>query len=132
VKYERGSLTLGLFACLECATGLGLFLVPGIIISLLFGQTQPVPETLLLARLGGAALLAIGAVSWGARTFHRSRAGLGLLIGITLYNGLAAAVLAYAALGLNMQGVLIWPAALYHAALLPWCVVNALRMLQQR
>ena len=132
MEYERRSLTLGLFACLECATGLGLVLVPGIVIGLLFGQTQPVPETLLLARLGGAALLAIGAVCWGAQTFHRSRAGLGLLIGVTLYNGLAAAVLAYAALGLNMQGVLIWPAALYHAALLPWCLASALRMQRQR
>ena len=131
MKYERRSLTLGLFACLECATGLGLFLVPGIVINLLFGQSQPVPETLLLARLGGAALLAIGAVSWGARRFHKSQESLGLLIGLTLYNGLAAAVLAYAALGLNMQGVLLWPAVLYHAALLPWCLACALRMLQQ-
>jgi hypothetical protein len=126
------SRTLGLFACLECATGLGLLLLPGIVIDLLFGQTQSVPETLLLARLGGAALLAIGAVCWGAQTFHRSRAGLGLLIGVTLYNVLAAAVLAYAALGLNMQGVLMWPAALYHALLLPWCLASARRMQQQR
>jgi hypothetical protein len=132
VEHERRSLTLGLFACLECATGLGLLLLPGLVVSLLFGQAQPVPETLLVARLGGAALLAIGAVCWGTHTFHRSRAGLGLLIGVTLYNGLAAAVLAYAALGLNMQGLLIWPAALYHAALLPWSLASALRMLQVR
>jgi len=132
VKSESRSLTLGLFAGLECATGLGLFVVPGIVIGLLFGLSQPVPETLLLARLGGAALLAIAAVCWGARTFHRSPAGRGLLIGVALYNGLAAAVLAYAALGLDMRGVLIWPAALYHAALLPWCLTSGLRMQQQR
>ena len=130
MESDRRSPTLGLFACLECATGLGLLLIPGTVIGLLFGQTQPAPETLALARLGGAALLAIGAVSWGARTFHRSRAGLGLLTGLTLYNGLAAAVLAYAGLGLNMQGVLRWPAVLYHAALLPWCLASALRMQQ--
>jgi hypothetical protein len=117
----RRSLTLGLFACLECATGLGLLLAPGVVLRLLFGLTQPVTETLLLARLGGAALVALGAISWGAGRFHRSPAGLGLMIGITLYNGLAAAVLAYAAVGLNMQGVLIWPATLAHAALLLWC-----------
>jgi hypothetical protein len=132
VESEGRSLTLGLFACLECATGLGLLLVPGIVIGLLFGPRQPVAETLLLARLGGAALLAIGVVCWGARAFHRSRAGLGLLIGVTLYNGLAAAILAYAAFGLDMQGVLIWPAALYHAALLPWCLASARRMQRQR
>lgn len=132
MKDERRSLTLGLFAYVECATGLGLMLVPAITTSLLFGWTQPTLETLLLARLGGAAVLAIGAASWGARTFHRSRASLGLLIGLTLYNGLAAAILVYAALGLNMQGVLMWPATLYHAALLPWCLASARRMLQQR
>jgi hypothetical protein len=128
VKVERRSLTLGFFACLECATGLGLLLVPGIVISLLLGLIQPAPETLLLARLAGAALLALGAASWGAGTFHRSPAGFGLLIGVTLYNGLAAAVLVYAALGLNMQGPLIWPATLTHAALLLWCLISAIRM----
>jgi hypothetical protein len=51
------------------------------------------------------------------------------MIGITLYNGLAAAVLAYAAVGLNMRGVLIWPATLAHAALLLWCLASAGRML---
>lgn len=132
MKHERRSLILGLFAGLECATGIGLFLAPGVVISLLFGQSQPVPESLLLARLGGAALLTICVASWGARTFDRSSASLGLLSGITLYNGLAAAVLAYAALGLNMEGILIWPAAVYHAALFPWCLVTALRILQQR
>jgi len=111
---------------------LGLLLVPAVVIGLLFGQAQPVPETLLLARLGGAVLLALDAVSWGAGTFDRSRAGLGLIIGITLYNGLAAAVLAYAALGPNMQGVLIWPATLAHAALLLWCLASVLRILRQR
>lgn len=132
MKHEKRSLTLSLFACLECATGVGLLLVPGIVISLLLGLTQPVPETLLLARLGGAALLALGAASWGARTFHSSSAGVGFLIGVTLYNGLAAAILAYAALGLDMQGILIWPATLTHAALLLWCLASALGMLRQR
>ena len=129
---ERRSLTLGLFACLECATGLGLLLVPAIVIGLLLGLTQPAPETLLLARLAGAALISLGAASWGAGIFHRSPAGLGLLIGVTLYNGIAAAILVYAGLGLNMQGVLIWPASLTHAALLLWCLASALRMLRQR
>jgi hypothetical protein len=129
---ERRSLILSLFACLECATGLGLILAPDFLISLLFGQTESVPVTLLLARLGGAALLAVGAMSWGAGTFHRSQAGLSLLIGVTLYNGLAALVLAYSAFGLAMRGVLIWPAMLLHAALLHWCLASALRMQRQR
>lgn len=132
MKDERRGLILGLFACLECATGLGLLLMPGIVLDLLFGQTLPAPETLLLARLGGAALVALGAASWGARSFEKSPAGLGLLIGVTLYNGCAAAVLAYAAVGLNMQGVLIWPAVLSHAALLLWCLASALRILRLR
>ncbi len=132
MKDAGRSQTLRIFAGLEGATGLGLLLEPGIVIRLLFGQTQPVLETLLLARLGGAALLAIGAISWGARTLHGPQSNRGLLIGILLYNGLATAVLAYAALGLNMQGVLIWPATLCHAALLWWCLVIALRMLHQR
>jgi hypothetical protein len=131
VKHGKRSLILGLFAGLECATGIGLFLAPGVVIGLLFGQFQPAPESLLLARLGGAALLTIGVASWGARTFDKSPASFGLLIGITLYNGLATVVLAYGALGLNMRGILIWPAVLIHTALLVWCLATVLRVLRR-
>ena len=128
MQEEGRSPTLGLFAGLEAATGLGLLLRPDLVIGLLFGLAGPAPEALLLARLSGAALLAIGVIGWGSRVLHGSRGDRGLLIGILLYNGLAAAVLAHAALGLNLQGVLIWPATLYHAAMLAWCLVIALRM----
>ena len=132
VRPEKRSPTLGLFAGLEGATGLGLLLVPGVVIGLLFGPIEPAHGALLLARLGGAGLLALGAASWAARTFRRSPAGLGLLVVVTLYNGLAAGVLAYAAIGLDRRGVLIWPAILCHAALFAWCLASAREVLARR
>ena len=128
MRPEKRSPTLGLFAGLEGVTGLGPLLVPGVVLGLLFGPIEPAPAALLLARLGGAGLLALGAASWAARAFRRSPAGLGLLVVVTLYNGLAAGVLAYAAIGLDRRGVLIWPALFCHAALLAWCLASARRV----
>ena len=59
-------------------------------------------------------------------------AAASLLVVVTLYNGLAAGVLAYAAIGLDRRGVLIWPAILCHAALFAWCLASARGVLARR
>jgi hypothetical protein len=109
-------------AVLEVGTGLLLLFVPAVPLALLLGVGQAAPEALLVTRVAGAALLAIGVACWSARNGGQSAAQLGLLIGILIYDGAAAALLAYAALGLGMVGMALWPAVVAHAALAVWCV----------
>jgi hypothetical protein len=110
-------------AFLEAGTGLLLLSVPAVPMALLLGAEEAGPETRLIARVAGAALLALGTASWFARNGAPSEGQDGLLIGILIYDGAAAALLVYAALGLGMVGMVLWPAVVTHVALAVWCVL---------
>jgi len=118
---HRASLLI-VTALVESITGLLLLLVPALAVALLLGASSPAPETLLVSRIAGAALLAIGVDCWMARNDHGRAAQLGLLVGVLIYDLAAAALLAYGGLILNMYGVALWPAVILHAALAVWCL----------
>jgi hypothetical protein len=110
-------------AVIEVGTGLALLVVPSVPLALLLGVSVTVPEALLVGRVTGAALLAIGVAGWLARGDRQGHAQLGLLTGLLIYDGAAAALLGYAGLVMNMAGTLLWPAVVLHTALAVWCLV---------
>lgn len=103
----------------EAATGLLLLVQPSLMLSILLGIGTAAPETLLIGRIAGAALLAFGVACWAGRRDNRR----GLLTAVLIYDIAAAALLAYAGLGLNLTGIALWPAVVLHAALAVWCAV---------
>ncbi len=111
-------------AIAETATGLALLIFPALPLQLLIGATQLGPEVDLVSRVAGAALLAIGIASWLARADGDSPAQQGLLTGVLIYDGAAAALLAYAGLILKLDGIALWPAVVLHAALAVWCLFS--------
>jgi hypothetical protein len=110
-------------ALIEARTGLLLLVLPSVPIALLLGVEHSAPETILVARVTGAALLAFGVASWFAPNDQDRRARLGLLTAILIYDLAAAALLAYAGLVLSMAGLVLWPAVVIHAALAICCVL---------
>jgi len=111
-------------ALLEASAGLGLLGIPGTAIALIFGIQEPSPEALIVGRIGGAALLAIGVACWIARDDDGSRSQHGLLWGMILYNVGACAVLAFAGATLKVTGFALWPVALLHAFMAIWCAMS--------
>jgi hypothetical protein len=111
---------MGLF---EGGTGLLLLVLPSIPLVLLIGVDQAGPEMILVARVTGAALLAIGVACWLGRRDRLGPAQLGLLAGALLYGTAAAVLLAYAGVALGLAGIALWPAVVLHAALAAWGVV---------
>jgi len=67
-------------------------------------------------------LLSFGCACWPARNDGPSRAVQGLIGAMLLYNSAAIAVLANAAAGARLVGVLTWPTIALHAALAIWCI----------
>ncbi|WP_147283625.1 hypothetical protein [Bosea caraganae] len=107
-------------ASVEAAIGLGLLVLPSIPFALLLGLESTAAEALLVGRIAGAALLAIGVASWMARGDALNRSLLGLLTGILIYNTAVSILLVYAGAILKMTGGLLWPTVAFHAILAGW------------
>jgi len=113
---------LKLTAIIEAATGLGLIAVPSVVVRLLLGSPLDISAAVMLGRVAGAALLALGVACWLARDDTQSRAARGLVVAMLIYNIAATALLAFAAIGLRLHGVALWPAVVLHAVMGAWCV----------
>jgi len=109
-------------AAVETATGLALLGLPSLVDSLLLGGSLDTPAALVVARVTGAALLALGIACWLARNDEKSRAAAGLVTAMLLYNVAAVAVLVYASIVLGLAGIGLWPAVVLHVALAVWCI----------
>ncbi len=108
-----------LTAALEGVTGLGLLLAPATIAFVLLGNTLDTPISLVVARVAGAALVALGVACWHARLDPDSSAAAGIVGGMLLYNSAVASLLAYVAIALGLFGAGLWG---LHLALAVWCV----------
>jgi len=111
-------------ALIEVGAGLALVCLPALAIRLVLGVSEPSPEALIVGRLGGAGLLAIGVAFWLARDDGGSRSQHALLWGILVYNVGACVVLATAGLIVRISGVALWPAVALHAVLTIWCAAT--------
>src|SRR6266478_1138112 len=113
---------LKLAAIIEAATGLALIAVPAIVVRLLLGA-EISGASIPLARVAGAALLALGVACWLARDDTQSRAARGLVVALLMYNIVATAVLAFAGIGLGLHGGVLWAAVVLPAVMAIWCIV---------
>jgi hypothetical protein len=108
-------------AIIEIGVGIPLLVTPSLVAQLLLGTPLSSPAALLVARIAGAALLAIGVSCWLER-----RAPIvpvtGLVSGLLVYNAAVFALLLYATLADGLSGMGIWPACALHAAMAVWCV----------
>jgi hypothetical protein len=109
-------LLLTLCGGLEILAGLTAMIAPGPLLSLLLGGPGDA-VALVLARLFGAGVFALGLACVKARHDVASPAGLAVSIGITAYNFLAAVVLLWTAAEMGLGGLLLWGAGIGHAVL---------------
>lgn len=101
---------------LEVVVGALALISPTIVIDVLLGGPADA-GTIVLARLFGAGVFALGLACLKARDDVGSAAGLAVSLGITSYNILAAVVILGAAGGLSLGGPLLWVAGIGHAVL---------------
>ncbi len=109
-------------AIIEAAPGVGLLALPAVVAGMLLGASLDMPAALTVARVAGAALLALAVACWLARTDERSRAAKGLVVAMFVYNIAAVAVLAFAGISLRLVGVALWPAVVLHVVMAVWCL----------
>jgi hypothetical protein len=111
-------------AVIELGAGLALLCCPSAMAALLLGASLEAPAALIVARVGGAGLLALGVACWLARGDSQSRAARGLVSAMLLYDLAAAVILAYAGIGFGQRGAALWPAVALHAVMAIWCMTS--------
>ena len=89
-------LLLSITGAVEAATGLLLLAAPSMLVELLLGAPPGSAAGVTVARVTGAALLALGVACWLARDDAPSRAAKGLVAAMLLYNVAVVAVLVIA------------------------------------
>ena len=109
-------------ALVEAGAGLMLLVTPSLATRLLLDIDRPAPEALVVGRVCGAALLAIGVACWFARSDRGSLSQRGVLRAALVYNIGAVVVLGSAGLTLRPIGVGLWPGVALHAGLAVWCL----------
>jgi hypothetical protein len=119
-------LLLKLTAVIEAATGLGLIIVPALVVRLLLGS-ELLGAGIPVGRLAGVALLALGIACWLATSDTQSCAARGIVSAMVLYN--IGAVLILTAAGIHSQqiGIALWPAVILHTAMAVWCITCLMR-----
>jgi len=106
-------------AAAELGAGLVLLIAPSAATRLLLGAGLDSPESVLVGKVAGSALLAIGLSCW----LGRNQAD-GLVAGLLLYNVALALLFLDAGMIDKMQGLGIWPAIGVHSALAIWCAAR--------
>jgi len=122
---------LTITAALEAGTGVALTIASPALVLILLGSLLDSPAGLVIGRVLGAALIALGVACWIARDDAHGRTTAGLVAAMLLYNIAVVGLLGYARIGLRLSGVGLWPAVILHAALAVWCVA-CLRIARQR
>jgi hypothetical protein len=106
---------------IEAGAGLALGFFPSAAVAMLLGTGLDTSAAVTLGRLAGAALLALGVACWLARNDAGSGAATGLVTGMLVYNAAVVLLFIFAAFGLGLHGVALWPAVVLHAAMTVWC-----------
>ena len=110
-------------AIAELGAGLALLFAPGLALDLLLAVASSSPEALVVGRVSGAALLAIGVACWLGRFEVSPNGPMAVVAEVLVYNWAVAAILAAAGTMSQMAGVLLWPAVVFHAGLGIWSAV---------
>lgn len=115
-------LLLQVIAAVEAGAGAGLILFPSPVVGLLIGGPVDSPTALVVTRLAAAALVTLALICAFASRDPESRAAIGIVKAMSLYNAAAAGILLYARLGTDLSGMGLWPAIVLHTALAACCL----------
>ena len=125
-KMRMQRMLLAIAAVMETLAGLGLMLTPDATMQLLFGG-RPDGVGMMMGRVAGVALLAIGVACWGARADSGGAARVGTVWAITLYNAGAGGLLVLFAISGQAAGLGVWSTAVFHLALAAGFLVSKRR-----
>jgi hypothetical protein len=120
--FVMSKLLLIVTALVEVGTGVALLVAPSAVVVLLLGEGLSSPQSLVLGRVTGAALISIG-VACGLTSNGDSRGQRALVGSMLIYNLAVPVLLVQAAIAFGLRGIAHWPAIVLHLGLAIWCIL---------
>ena len=114
-------------AVIETGAGVALVCCPSTAAVLLLGSRLDAPASIALGRVAGVALLSLGVACWLARGDAQSRAAMGIVKAMVLYNLGVNIILGTAGIWWKLIGIVLWPAVALHIAMAVWCIMCLLK-----
>lgn len=111
---------LAFAAIVEFLTGVLLLIYPEIVIRLLF-DASIVGNGIIVSRIAGASLIALGIACWPYAIVKKTFQGITAML---IYNLFATIYLGYLGLFEEMIGILLWPAVVFHSAITIFLVLG--------
>jgi len=115
----------------EILAGLALVAVPSVAVSLVLGQPLTEPVGVVLGRIAGAAVLALGIACWLAKNGGQNRTTIGLIWALLFYDFSFVLILLFAHVRIALNGIGLWPVVALHSGLGVWSFL-CLRRVAQR
>jgi len=109
-------------AVIESVAGVAFVARPSPLVSILIGAEFDSPADMVVARVAGAALLSLGVACWFGSRDANSRAALGVVVAMLLYNLSAVVLFLSARYGSGLMGMGVLPATVVHVVLAVWCL----------
>ncbi|WP_310387944.1 hypothetical protein [Roseateles sp.] len=107
---------LKVIAAVELLTGLGLLLAPSLVAELLLGLPLGPGAPLVVGRVAGLALVAIGLICGLENMRDCGASPTGLLVGLLAYNGAVPLLLIHSCVTNGTSGIGLWPTVALHLA----------------
>jgi hypothetical protein len=114
---------LAFAAIIELLTGLVLLIYPEIVIRLLF-DASIIGTGIIVSRIAGASLIALGMACWPYVIVKNTFQGLQAML---TYSLIATIYLGYLGLFEKMIGILLWPAVVFHSAITIFLVLGSFK-----
>jgi hypothetical protein len=109
-------------AIVELSAGVALLAAPTGLSAMLLGSPLPAGASVVVARVAGAALVALATICALARRDEHSAAAKAIIVGLTVYNVVVALLLTTVAVTAGVMGPMLWPSVAAHAALTALCI----------
>lgn len=109
-------------AIIELGAGLALLCIPSAAVAAVFGSPLTGTSGVAIARLGGAAILALSIACLFTSRDTLSPAARGVAAAMTLYNLGAVLVLGASGVLSPPPGFLLWPGVALHVGMTAWCL----------
>lgn len=107
-------------AVAELVTGIALLLAPSTVVELLLGHPLGTGVPLVVGRVAGTALIAIGLICWLERANNRGGSTTAVLIGMLTYNVAIPVLLIHSYATYGIGGIGLWPVVALHLAFALW------------